>query len=356
MVPVADLSDAASEAFAVMYARPPAAMAMAPGRVNLVGEHTDYLGGLCLPVALPYATWVCVAPRADDVVALSSAAAGSWRGRLTDDSPGWQRYVLGALRAVGHVGGLDLHVASTVPLGSGLSSSAALICAVQRAVTDVTNEQLVEPAVRAEVEFVGAPTGGMDQTVALLARPDHALLVDFGTGSLEHVPWRPEDSGLELLVVDTGVRHGNDDGAFARVRAEAETAMAATDPLTDPVLARRRRHVETENTRVRGVLEAAERNDWHLVGELFTQSHASLRDDHAVSCPELDVAVATALDAGALGARMTGGGFGGSCLALVPTDVAPRVRGAIAAAYGERGWQAPRFLHGNASGPATRCR
>ena len=354
-LPVVDLTADVAEAFVATRGHAPVSVARAPGRVNLVGEHTDYLGGLCLPVALPYATWVAYAPRTDDLVVLSSDAAPGWRGRADDRSAGWHRYVLGALHEAGHHGGADVHAASSVPLGAGLSSSAALICAVLRAASDRSNAALVQPAVRAEVDHVGAPTGGMDQTVSLLAEPRHALLLDFGAGTHEQVPWRPEDAGLELLVVDTGVQHGNADGRFARLRAQAEAAMAATPPLADPVLARRRRHVDGENARVRSVVAAAARGDWTEVGAMLSASHVSLRDDHEVSCAELDVAVGAASDAGALGARMTGGGFGGSCLALVPQGRSAAVRGAVTAAFDARGWARPRFLRGNASGPAVRC-
>ncbi|QCC78701.1 galactokinase [Nocardioides daphniae] len=366
MIPAPDLLPASVRAFVERHGREPSWRASAPGRVNLVGEHTDYLGGLCLPVALGHRTWVVAAPRTDSRVHLTSGDALEWSGDTSHltGSPlrGWASYVVGALRAVGWQGGLDLHVESSVPVGAGLSSSAALICAVVTAVTERSPDDLLRAALEAEQVHVGAPTGGMDQTVSLLARPAHALLLDFAGGGLpagRPVPWSPERDGVELLVVDTGVRHANDDGAFARRRAEAEAAMAlspdevvaARDPLP-----RRRRHVDSENDRVRRVVAAVERHDWTEVGALFTASHVSLRDDHEVSCVELDAVVEAARTAGALGARMTGGGFGGCAVVLVPTTQRDRVVARVSAAARAAGHPEPSFLPGEAGGPATRHR
>lgn len=335
-----------------------AAVGRAPGRVNLIGEHTDYLGGLCLPIALAESTWVAVGPLTDGPPGMVQASSGKdlwWRGAVDESPAGWAAYVLGALRAVGHPGSVALHVESTVPVGAGLSSSAALICAVLRAVSPLPNEALVRPAIVAEVDEVGAPTGGMDQHVALLASPAHALLLDFASGDRRAVPWQPEEAGLDLLVVDTHVRHHHLDGNFARRRAEATAALRTPEVATgDPVLARRRRHVVSENHRVHQMVEALEQGDWRRVGDLLTRSHRSLRDDHEVSCAELDLVVSTALDAGAWGARMTGGGFGGCAIVLCPREVSAAVVTAVTQAYSARGWAPPEVRLAVASGAAAR--
>lgn len=347
-----DLVQQTHDAFVRLHAAEPTALARASGRVNLIGEHVDYLAGRCLPIAIPYATWVALTPRDDDRVVLTSAAAERYEGRRGQPATGWARYVTAALDESTWTGGITLHVESTVPLGAGLSSSAALICAVLRAVDERSNHDVVEPAIRAETTGVGAPTGGLDQSASLLAQNGQALLLDFAGGRPVHLPWNPSAVGLELLVVDTGVRHANDGGDFARVRDEAERAMAA-EP-TDPVLQRRRRHVESEKARVQDVVDAVVRGDWRAVGVAFTASHASLRDDHEVSCAELDTAVADALEAGALGARMTGGGFGGSAIILAPVEARQQIVDSVEADFAARGWSEPVFMLGDAEGPATR--
>ncbi|MBE7324423.1 galactokinase [Nocardioides sp. Y6] len=355
--PPPDLAQAAVDGLRRHHGVTATAVGRAPGRVNLIGEHTDYLGGLCLPIALAESTWVAVGPLPDAVpgaVRMSSGDDLRWNGWVDARSTGWEAYVLGALQAVGHRGGIALHVETTLPVGAGLSSSAALICAVQRAVSERPNPDLVDPAVAAEVEHVGVPTGGMDQSVALLATAGHALLLDFGTGARRAVPWRPEQAGLDLLVVDTGVRHDNAGGDFARRRAEATAALSDFGTPDDPVLARRRRHVLSENRRTAEAVRALERGDWDEVGELFIASHRSLRDDHEVSCPELDLVVSTSLAGGALGARMTGGGFGGCAIALCPQAATETVRRSLRGAFTARSWAVPTVWTAVASGAATR--
>ncbi|MFC6152501.1 galactokinase [Nocardioides yefusunii] len=354
-----DLTDEVMSVFTDTHGTAPTRVARAAGRVNLIGEHVDYLGGTCLPITIPYATWVAATLREDDVVRLTSAGHEPWTGRRGDlvsgGVEGWARYVLAALNESTHDGGVDLHVTSTVPVGAGLSSSAALICAVLRAVDDRSDHDLVAPAIRAETDGVGVPSGGMDQTVSLLATVGQALRLNFSTGRHVQVPWLPGTAGLQVLVVDTGVQHANDDGAFARVRSRSEEAMAAKDPTALPSdLAAAHRHVTSEIARVDEFVDAVVSGDWRGVGAVMTASHGSLRDDLGVSCPELDVVVETALASGALGARMTGGGFGGCAIALVPRELTETLIAAVADAFAERGWNTPRFLIGDAEGPATR--
>lgn len=340
--------------------------AQAPGRANLVGEHTDYNGGLCLPIALDLRTTVDLAWRSDDRVLVTSDGHGTWQGTTADlrpgGAPGWAAYAVGALAEVAPGRGVSLEVSSTVPSGAGLSSSAAVICAVARAASTATAEELVGPCIAAEVRQVGASTGGLDQTVSLLAHPGHALLLDFDAGTREHVPWAPETDGVQLLVVDTRAVHSHVDGGYAHRRAECEqaaallgvpllaraTAAALEDLLGAPqapgapdpeVLHRRARHVVSECARVRDVVAAAAVGEWDRVGELFTASHASLRDDFEVSWERADAAVDSALRAGALGARMTGGGFGGSVLVL--TRDPERTARAVRETFGQRGWERP---------------
>ena len=361
----------------------PVGVFAAPGRVNLIGEHTDYNGGLCLPIALPHATYAAAARRDDDRLTVVSVQRDDrFESRLDDIAPGavtgWASYVAGvawALREAGHdLSGMDLVVDGRVPVGGGLSSSAALVCSaalamVAAADAEVTAADLVAPTMRAESEVAGAPTGGMDQTVSLLGTADHALLIDFSDHSTRQVRWAPEADGLTLLVVDTRAEHALVDGGYADRRADCEAAAAqlgleslraATpgdlDRLDDDRLRRRTRHVVTEIARVEQVVDALAASDWEGVGRGFIASHASMRDDFEISCDELDLVVDTAVAEGALGARMTGGGFGGSAIALVGSGDADRVAARIGAAFAERGWPAPGVLPAPASAGARQVR
>jgi galactokinase len=348
-----DLRQSVSDGFWRTYAAGPLRLGRAPGRVNLIGEHTDYNAGLCLPIALAHSTWVAVTPRVDDVVRVESVQGGAWRGTL-DDRAGWASYVTATLRELG-VRGADVYVDSDVPLGSGLSSSAALICALVVAFGSTS----VSAAIRAETDGVGAPTGGLDQTISMLGHAGEALLLDFETMQREPVPWTPEEARLALLVIDTRVSHAHETGGYGDRRRECEAAAARLGvrnlrAVTVPPPAEPRvRHVVTEIQRVRDTVAAVALGDWPEVGRLFTESHASLRDDFEVSCAELDLAVASSLGSGALGARMTGGGFGGSAIALVPTDDLDRIADEVAAQFAAAGFGAPQFLVAHASDGAT---
>lgn len=372
----------------------------APGRVNLIGEHTDYNGGLCLPIALPHRTYVALRRRDDDLVRLVSAQdAGRLREvRLTDVAPGavdgWPSYVVGvawALRAAGHaVGGFDVAVDSCVPFGAGLSSSAALESAVAVALDathdlglagpagepdDAGRARLAAACVKAENEIAGAPTGGMDQAASLRARDGHALLLDCLDGSVRHVPFDLAADGLALLVIDTRAEHALVDGQYAARRAACEAAaarlgvgtlrevdagglddaLATLDDGSDDgaVQVRRVRHVVREIARVQDFVALLDADRLRDVGPLMDASHASLRDDYEVSCRELDVAVEAARAAGALGARMTGGGFGGSAIALVEGDAVASVADAVLGAFAAENLHAPAFSVALPGGPAA---
>jgi galactokinase len=377
-LPSPDLTTAVSAAFLDRFGVSPERIGRAPGRVNLIGEHTDYNGGLCLPIALPHAAYAAVAERLDQRLTVISGQTGRWEGSTADLGPGLTgpaSYVLGSLWALREVGlpmdGLDLYLDSQVPMGSGLSSSAALICATVSAVAAgrLTPDEVVRVSILAETEGVGAPTGGLDQTVSVLAQQGHAVLLDFGPDRERvagQVAWQPESAGHALLVVDSGVRHSHADGGYGDRRTESEAAAALLgvdtlgavgdlSGLTDPVLARRARHVVSEVDRVRRVVAAVEAVDWKEVGRLFTASHASLRDDFEVSCPELDTIVRVANEHGALGARMTGGGFGGSAIVLAPDAALEDIAAAIDVALTGQGTTAT-FLHSPASVGASLSR
>jgi galactokinase len=349
----------------------PALVASAPGRVNLIGEHTDYNGGLCLPLALPQRTTITLVPRPDLALSLSSAQEeGVWEGVVEDRPRGWAAYVAGvvlALRDDGHeVPGFEAWIDSDVPLGAGLSSSAALECAAATALAALLGLDLADRAVRrrlattcirAENDYVGAPTGGMDQTVAMLAQPGHALLLDFADGSATPVELPLDEAALVLLVIDTRVSHELTDGGYGDRRTESAEAARAlgvsslrdADPrrveeLEDDVLRRRARHVVSENLRVLRAVGAIGDRHWGALADVLDESHASMRDDFEISCRELDLAVESARSAGALGARMTGGGFGGSAVALVPRAAVEAVRTAVTKAFADAGLAEPAYL------------
>jgi galactokinase len=372
-----------ASAFRAAYSADPAVVARAPGRVNLIGEHTDYNDGTCLPMALPHATYAAVSPRTDALVRVRSAQTDDeWRGEGIGpgEVTGWAAYVAGvawALREAGHdVPGLDVCVDSTVPLGAGLSSSAALECSVGVAIAEVlgladgpeVRRELATACMRAETEVAGAPTGGMDQTVSLFAEPGAALLIDFLDHSTRVVPLELDGAGLAVLVVDTRVSHALVDGGYASRRADCETAcrelgvpslraasLDRVEALLDARIRRRARHVVSEIDRVARTVEALERGDWAAVGALFVASHTSMRDDFEISCPELDTAVDAAIAAGAVGARMTGGGFGGSAVAVVPVPTLDSVTAAVDHAFDTHGFRRPTYLLADPSAAAGLC-
>ena len=369
----------AASLFRERFGGEPDGVWLAPGRANLMGEHTDYNDGFVLPFALGQGITVAAARRNGRRLTLCSRQEpadvaevdldGLAPGRVT----GWAAYPAGvawALAEAGHrVPGACLAFDSDLPAGAGLSSSAALECATALALTslgglDVPRAELVTIARLAENEFAGVPTGIMDQSASLLCRAGHALLLDCRSLETSQVPFDPAAADAGLLLINTRARHELADGEYGQRRAECEEAarrlgipslrsltdLADTDSLTDPVLRRRVRHVVTDNQRVLEVVallrapSGPSADTFREIGRLLTQAHASLRDDFEVSWPEADVAVEAVLAAGAAGARMIGGGFGGSVLALVPAAAGVPVRDAVTAAFARHGWTAPEFL------------
>jgi galactokinase len=364
------MSDVArlAAAFRERFGADPEGVWAAPGRVNVIGEHTDYNGGFVLPVALPNTTRAALGRRGDGRLALASLQhpgedADVALADLRPGTPsGWGGYVAGVVHgfreAVGAAGGLSVLVDGDVPAGAGLSSSAALSCSVALGLRDLlglelAREDLVDVARRAENDYVGAPTGILDQSASLLCRAGSALFLDTRDRSSEHVPLDLAAAGLALLVVDTGQTHTHADGGYGDRRRECEEAAArlgvpllrevrdagAVASLDDGtpegrLLARRARHVVTENARVLEVVAMLRRrSDPRAIGPVLTTGHASLRDDFEISTPLLDATVEAVLAAGAHGARMVGGGFGGSAIALVDADAAGRVREAVVARF-----------------------
>jgi galactokinase len=377
-------ADLVARWFCESYRCEPEGVWQAPGRANLIGEHTDYNEGWVLPFALDRGVVAAAARRDDGLLVIRSRqepgetvtvpVAGLAVGGVT----GWGAYPAGvawALRQAGHpVAGASLAIDSDLPQGAGLSSSAALECAVALTLTGlygltVPRRELAAIARRAENEMVGVPSGIMDQSASLLSEAGHALLLDCRSQESSQVPLDPAAAGLSLLIIDTGARHALTDGRYSLRRRECEQAAAqlgvrslrdVTDPaaaaaLADPVLARRARHIVTENQRVLAAVGRLAAGDLAGTGPLLTASHASLRDDFEISWPEADAAVAAALAAGALGARMVGGGFGGCAIALAPGDGEP-VRDAIGAEYARHGWPPPSFLAAPPSAGAHRLR
>jgi galactokinase len=309
-------------------------VAWAPGRVNLIGEHTDYSGGLVLPVAIQYGVSIDVTP-AEREVALVSEGFGPAAPFAADGSgvaaDSWSRYAQSVAAELALLGrpavGLTGTIRSDLPAGAGLSSSAALEVAVGLALCAVADFELdpLELALacqRAELRAVGVPCGILDQAASLLGREGQAILIDCGTLQHRLVPF---PAGAALVVIDSGVAHNHETSGYAERRQELEAGMP-----------RRIRHVQTENQRVRDFAVALEGRDLAAAGRLLLESHASLRDDYEVSIPELDLLVELAQEAGAYGARLLGGGFGGAILALTDTDRADELAATVAGAYRER--------------------
>jgi len=369
--------------FEELFGRKPEVISEAPGRVNLIGEHIDYSEGFVLPFAIADRTYAAIASRPDGLVRIASHQRKEkiFSIDIHDVKPGskgdWEKYVLGVLWSLGITTGVDILVDGSVPAGAGLSSSAALECSVAVGLNELFTlnqslEELARATQKAENNYVGVPCGIMDQSVSLMAKAGAALLLDCRDLSTESVPFSVADAGLELLIIDTQAHHALVDGGYAERRAACESvaaklnipsmrhrALEVLESNRDKITATefmRARHAVTEIARVLDAVKALRSSDFEALGKLINESHISLRDDYAVSCPELDVAVAASLEAGAIGSRMVGGGFGGSAIALIKAEDISKVRDAITAAFESHGFKRPRFFTSLPSSGASASR
>ena len=382
-----DTTPSTTRGFRDRFDREPAGLWFGPGRVNLIGEHTDYNDGFVFPFAINRRAVVALALRDDRMLRVASSFTEEIVEISLDDlSPetvsGWSAYPLGVAWALGQKGadlsavtGFDIFIDSDVPIGAGLSSSAAIECATAVALDEVWNlgfdkQVLVRVGQLAENEVVGAPTGILDQSASLLGETDSAVFLDCRSFESEVIPLGFDDAGLELLVIDTKVSHAHATGGYASRRASCETGarlmgVSSLRDLTvddlpraattlDDETFRRVRHILTENQRVLDTVRVLREEGPGAIGALLDASHASMRDDFEISVAELDLAVDTARAAGALGARMTGGGFGGSAIALTPHALIPAVQQAVSAAFAAAGYTAPDMFVVRAAAGAAR--
>jgi galactokinase len=372
-----DLRQETRDAFADVFGRQPDGLWSAPGRVNLIGEHTDYNEGFVLPFAINRRTVAALALRDDRIARVGSSFTDELVEVPLDELgpgvlSGWSAYPLGVAWALGEFGadlhalpGFDILLDSNVPVGAGLSSSAAIESAVGVALNDVwqlglDKRTLAQVGRRAENVVVGAPTGIMDQSASLLGERDAAVFLDCRSLESAVVPLGLEDAGLEIVIINTGVSHDHATGGYADRRASCEAGAAALGvaalrdvgiddlerarEILDDVTFRRVRHIVTEDQRVLDTVRTLREQGPEAIGELLDASHRSMRDDFEISVPELDLAVETAQANGAIGARMTGGGFGGSALALVPSHAVSRLLVALDGAFAEHGFGQPELF------------
>jgi galactokinase len=360
--------------FEKQFGYAPAGVWSAPGRVNLIGEHTDYNEGFVLPFAIDRRTYAAVGERSDQLARIASAFTGeevefeiSQIQRETVS--GWSAYPLGVAWSLIQSGaksqGFDLYVESNVPVGAGLSSSAAIECSVALALNDLwgsgfSRSDLAKVGQRAENEIVGAPTGIMDQTASLFGQVDHAVFLDCRTLEAKPTWLALRENGLEILVMDTRVAHRLTDGGYAARRQSCEEAaeimgvaslrdvteesLEASRDLLEDVVYKRARHVVTENERVTQTVELLSSSGPKAIGQLMIESHASMRDDFQISISELDVAVETAIAEGAIGARMTGGGFGGAAIALIESGKVASLSTAVIDKFQDHGFEKPEIF------------
>ncbi|MCC3763596.1 galactokinase [Glycomyces sp. TRM65418] len=376
-----ELAETAAAAFRATFGSEPEGVWAAPGRVNLIGEHTDYNDGFVMPFALPFYA-AAAASKADTWEFHSTYGEGATvraedlGSAAADGVDGWAAYLAGvawALNESGYpVAPARIAIHSDVPHGAGLSSSAALECAVLLALADLYGHEIDRPeaariAQRAENEYVGAPTGVLDQSASLLCMEGNVMFMDCRDLAREQEPFDLAAEGLTMLVIDTNAPHRHADGEYASRRADCEEAARLLGVpslrdaprhayLDDDRLSRRLRHVVSENQRVLDTVQVLKEGLVARIGPLLTASHVSLRDDYEVSSVELDSAVEASLKAGALGARMTGGGFGGSAIALVETAAAGKVEAAVIEAAAAKGLPTPRVFTARAAAGAHRVR
>lgn len=382
-----DAVASAEHLFAETFGRRPVGVWSAPGRVNLIGEHTDYNDGFVFPFAIDRRTTVAVGDREDRLVRVASTFSPDLvevhLDELTPDAvSGWAAYPLGVVWAFGehgadleHARGVDLHIDSEVPVGAGLSSSAAIECAVAVALNDhwalgFDRPTLAKIGQLAENRVVGAPTGIMDQSASLLGEADAGVFLDCRSLDADVIPLGFADAGLALLVIDTRVSHSHATGGYAARRASCESGartlgveslrwvdvddLGRAHELLDDETFRRVRHVVTENQRVLDTVRTLREQGPGAIGPLLDASHVSMRDDFEISVPELDLAVATAQGNGAIGARMTGGGFGGAAIALVADDRVADVAAAVREAFAAHRFQEPAVFPVHAAQGARR--
>lgn len=365
---------AVRSAFEAAHGSQPTGVWFAPGRVNLIGEHTDYNDGFVMPMALDLGATLAASVNSDEVVRVSSLDLGESHelplAELAPGSGGWQAYLMGvvwALREAGHeVSGVDMVLSSNVPLGAGLSSSAAIECVVVAACCDLfgLDVDLMERARiarTAENQYVGAPTGLLDQAASTLCTLDHALFLDCRSFDSHQIPLPLPARGLELLVLDTHTPHTHVDGEYAERRATCEASAAvlgvpalrdigldeldgALDRLEDANQVKRVRHIVTENARVMAAVGLAEQGKLRELAPLLDASHESMRDDFEITVPTVDLAVEAARAAGALGARMTGGGFGGCIIALCESGTGDGIGQQVAQAFADAGHGMPSWF------------
>jgi len=371
---MSDIRDDVKADFSELYGYEPHGVWSAPGRVNLIGEHTDYNEGFVLPFAINKRTVLALGLREDGILRIASSFADEVAEiAISDLAPeelnGWSAYPFGVAWAIGQFGadlagvpGVDIFIDSVVPVGAGLSSSAAIESAVALALNDVWQLGFDRPTLAkigqlAENKAVGAPTGIMDQSASLLGKKDSAVFLDCRSLEAQVIDLGFAAAGLELLIIDTGVSHSHSTGGYASRRASCEEGarvmgvpalrdltvddLPRAQELLDDETFRRVRHVVTEDQRVLDTVRTLREEGPAAIGELMDASHRSMRDDFEISVPELDLAVETALANGAIGARMTGGGFGGAAIALIPSDAVSRLQVAIDGAFAEHGFGQP---------------
>ena len=371
---MSDLRSTVLAGFESRFNRRPDGLWSAPGRVNLIGEHTDYNDGFVFPLAIDRRTVVALGLRGDRLIRVASSFADdaieiSLDELIPENLNGWSAYPLGVAWALGRFGadlsavpGFEVFIDSDVPIGAGLSSSAAIESAVAVALNDawglgLDRRTLARVGQLAENRAVGAPTGIMDQSASLLGQADAAVFLDCRSLESDVIPLGFDAAGLELLIIDTRVSHSHATGGYSTRRASCEAGARALGVsalrdlgvddlpraagLLDDETFRRVRHIVTENQRVLDTVRTLREHGPTAIGSLLDASHLSMRDDFEISVPQLDLAVETARGAGAIGAWMTGGGFGGAAIALTPHDLVPAVEAAVRDAFAAHGYDAP---------------